>query len=270
MKWQCAISSFILAPPFVRPNTYLFLTLSIKILALCCPPPIVSMQGEMPFGEYTLPYCGLLNLLPWMRLAIWITLSIYHYYCLFSESSEDVARRYFVIVRGKTTTNAVCANRIRWGGVITLLGLITPGLARSVLHTPLTRFMAICFAWVIEEVLVSEICSRGHGGHTIFVNCIVISVYPHYPTPYKLAPMLADYRFNMFAFCYHWLQELPDKPTRGLVRDNSKSLLSQMLCSSAWGKGRLLCLSLSVSSITSIPKWGIWLALRISFHPTLW
>lgn len=30
-----------------------------------------------------------------------------YYYRLFSESSEDVSRRYFVIVRGKTTINAV-------------------------------------------------------------------------------------------------------------------------------------------------------------------
>lgn len=81
------------------------------------PPPIVSMQGEMPFGKYILPYCGLLNLLSCTRLAICITLFIANnYYRLFPESSEDVPRRYFVAVRGKTTINAVRANLSRWGG----------------------------------------------------------------------------------------------------------------------------------------------------------
>lgn len=90
--------------------------------------------------------------IPLQMFAICITLFIYHYYCLFSESSEDVPRRYFVVVRGKTTINAVCANLAFPGGGNVLLTEYTPGLAWSVQLTPLTRFKAICFAWVIEEI----------------------------------------------------------------------------------------------------------------------
>lgn len=45
-----------------------------------------------------------------------------HYYCLFFESSDDVAWADFVVVSGKTLINAVCANLTRWGGVITFAG----------------------------------------------------------------------------------------------------------------------------------------------------
>ena len=128
---------------------------------------------------------------------------LYNYYCLLSESSEYVARRYFVVVRGKTAINAVCANRIRWG-VRTLLGHITLGLARSVLHTPLTRFKAICFAWVIEEIEVARVNISLYCSYKISVYRIVVAVNPHHaPTLNQLAPMLADYRFNVLAFRYH-------------------------------------------------------------------
>ena len=62
--------------------------------------------------------------------------------------------------------------------------------------------------------------------------------------------MLADYRLNVFAFCYHWLQELPDNATRCPALRSIPNGLSQRLGSSAWGKSRWLSLSVSVSSIT--------------------
>lgn len=88
-----------------------------------------------------------------------------------------------MVVRGKTLINAVWANLSRWGGVRMLLGLITPGLAWSVLQTPLTRLIAICFAWVIEEVEVACVNIGLYCCYEIFMHRIVISVYPHYAPP---------------------------------------------------------------------------------------
>lgn len=39
-----------------------------------------------------------------------------YHYCLLFESSEDVSWGYFVVVRGKTAINAVCANLSRFFG----------------------------------------------------------------------------------------------------------------------------------------------------------
>ena len=89
-----------------------------------------------------------------------------------------------MVVRGKTLINAVWANLSRRGGVRMLLGLITPGLAWSVLQTPLTRLIAICFAWVIEEVEVACVNIGLYCCYEIFMHRIVISVYPHYAPPY--------------------------------------------------------------------------------------
>lgn len=160
----------------------------------------------MPFDKYMRPGMGLVVLhIPLQRFAICISLSIYNYYRLFPKSPEDVSWRYFVVVRGKTTIKAVWANLSRLGGVITLLGLITPGLACSVLQVPLTRFIAICFTWVIKEILVGEICSCGYGCNYVFVYGIVIAVYPHNAATNQFTPMFADYSLDMFAFLYHLL-----------------------------------------------------------------
>lgn len=71
----------------------------------------------MPFARYMRPDMGLGMLyIPLQRFAICISLSIYNYYCLFPKSPEDVSRRYFVVVRGKTTIKAVWANLKRLGG----------------------------------------------------------------------------------------------------------------------------------------------------------
>ena len=84
------------------------LALSIKTLVGIAAPVGVLRKGHIPLGQYTLPGSGLCLSPDGNRLAICITLFILnHYKCLFLESSEDVSRRYFVIVRSKTTINAV-------------------------------------------------------------------------------------------------------------------------------------------------------------------
>lgn len=137
------------------------------------------------------------------------------------------------------------------GGAITLLGLITPGLARSVLQTPLTRLKAFCLAWVIEEVEVACVNIGLYCCYEIFMHRIVISVNPHHPPPNQFAPMLADYRFNVLAFCYHLLLLL--LPWMG---NDAPPLLNYLLLphSSALSRCMRCCRSIhllvSVSSIT--------------------
>lgn len=99
------------------------------------PPVGVLRQGHIPFGEYTLPFMGLVARSYICATCISLFI-IYNYYSLFPESSEDISHSDFAMVCGKTTINAVCANLSLWGGAITLLGLITPGLCLIVQLTP--------------------------------------------------------------------------------------------------------------------------------------
>lgn len=137
------------------------------------------------------------------------------------------------------------------GGVRMLLGLITPGLAWSVLQTPLTRLIAICFAWVIEEVEVACVNIGLYCCYEIFMHRIVISVYPHH------APSLISSRqclritastcLLFVIICYYydtrgWVMMPPVSDY--LLLPRSFALSRCMRCC------RSIHLSVSVSSIT--------------------
>ena len=61
----------------------------------------------------------------------------------------------------------------------------------------------ISWSWVVEEINIACVGVGLEGGNKVFMNGVVVAVYPHHAPPNQLAPMLADYRLNVFAFCYH-------------------------------------------------------------------
>lgn len=107
-----------------------------------------------------------------------------------------------MVVRGKTTIKEVCANLMRSGGGITFDGLYTPGRAWRVQQTLSMRLIAICRAWVVEEVHIACIGVCFKSCYAILVDCIIVAIYPYHP-PNQLSPMLVNDRFNVLAFCYH-------------------------------------------------------------------
>lgn len=130
------------------------------------------------------------------------------------------------------------------GAFIRLYRLCTPGLACNAQHTLSRRLIAI---WrVIDEVKIAFVGVRFEGCGAFSMHRIVVCVYPSH-APNKLAPMLADYGLDVFAFCYHVSQVLQGNAIFRTSRGNILCAPLRMRRIGEWGISHQRGLSVSAS-----------------------
>lgn len=55
---------------------------------------------------------------------------------------------------------------------------------------------------VVDKVDIACVGVGLEGGNKVFMNCVVVAVYPAYP-PQQLSPMFANNRLHVFTSGYH-------------------------------------------------------------------
>lgn len=61
----------------------------------------------------------------------------------------------------------------------------------------------ISWSWVVDKVEIACVGVGHEGGNKVFMNGVVVAVYPAYPPHNQLSPMFANNRLNVFASGYH-------------------------------------------------------------------